>query len=189
MSRVMIVAATANSSDTLSGFLNEECKTDITVCRSGIEARRAASVNDFDFVIVNTPLCDEFGIDLSMSIAGYSDACVMMIVKCENADDIADKVRESGVFVLSKPFSKPSFIQAIHFMQVAYMRTKNYKTENNILMKKIEDIRLVDRAKCVLIERLGMTEQQSHHYIERQAMDLRSSKHDVAKNIIKTYEN
>ena len=34
-----------------------------------------------------------------------------------------------------------------------------------------------------------MTEKQAHHYIEKQAMDMRTNKLTVAKQVIKTYEN
>ena len=54
--------------------------------------------------------------------------------------------------------------------------------------EKIEEIRLVNRAKWLLIERLGMTEAEAHRYMEKQAMDQRVSKRGLAEIIIKTYE-
>ncbi|WP_334294967.1 ANTAR domain-containing protein [Terrisporobacter hibernicus] len=39
-----------------------------------------------------------------------------------------------------------------------------------------------------MIQYLKMSEEQSHKYIEKQAMDLRITKVEVAKNILKTYE-
>ena len=35
----------------------------------------------------------------------------------------------------------------------------------------------------------GMTEPQAHRYIEKQAMDLRITRREVAEGIISTYEN
>ena len=55
--------------------------------------------------------------------------------------------------------------------------------------EKIDEIRLVNRAKWLLIECLSMTEADAHRYIEKQAMDLRLSKREVAENIIKTYKS
>ena len=54
--------------------------------------------------------------------------------------------------------------------------------------EKIKEIRLVNRAKWLLIECLRMTEAEAHRYIEKQAMDLRISKREAAENIIKTYK-
>ena len=49
-------------------------------------------------------------------------------------------------------------------------------------------MRLIDRAKCVLIQYLTMTEPQAHRYIEKQAMDTRTTRREVAQQILRTYE-
>ena len=54
--------------------------------------------------------------------------------------------------------------------------------------EKIEEIRLVNRAKWLLIECLGMTEPEAHRYIEKQSMDQRISKREAAEAVIKTYK-
>ena len=60
--------------------------------------------------------------------------------------------------------------------------------ENKKLQQKISEVRIVDRAKCILIQHLEMTERQAHHYIEKQSMDLRQSRIVTAQNILKTYD-
>ena len=49
-------------------------------------------------------------------------------------------------------------------------------------------MKVVARAKCALMQSLKMTEAEAHRYIEKQAMDLRLSKREVAENILKIYE-
>ncbi len=63
------------------------------------------------------------------------------------------------------------------------------KEQNQKLQNKLEETRLVNRAKCVLIQYLNMTEQQAHRYIEKQSMDLRQSRVVTAESILKTYES
>ena len=48
---------------------------------------------------------------------------------------------------------------------------------------------MVDRAKCALIQYLHMSEPDAHRYIEKQAMDLRITRQEVAEEILKTYES
>jgi response regulator NasT len=60
--------------------------------------------------------------------------------------------------------------------------------ENRELRLKIEDIRIIDRAKCVLISRLNLSEEEAHRAIEKQAMDMRTPKRAIAEGILKTYE-
>ena len=49
------------------------------------------------------------------------------------------------------------------------------------------EIRLVNRAKWLLIGELNMSEPDAHRYIEKQAMDNGVTKKEIAENIIKTY--
>ena len=93
-----------------------------------------------------------------------------------------------GVFVLSKPVSKAWFYKALHLLEAAEYRTRNIQHENQRLQQQINEAKIINRAKGVLMEYLSMTEPQAHKYLEKQAMDLRISKLEVAKRLISTYE-
>ena len=69
-------------------------------------------------------------------------------------------------------------------------RERIRKTEKKTLSieEKMEEIRLVNRAKWLLIDELKMTEPDAHRYIEKQAMDRCVPKQQVAQEIIKTYK-
>ena len=47
----------------------------------------------------------------------------------------------------------------------------------------------MNRAKCLLIEKLGLSEEQAHREMEKLAMDERLEKVELAKRIIKKYED
>ena len=51
----------------------------------------------------------------------------------------------------------------------------------------MEEIRLINRAKMILMQNLNMTEQDAHRYIEKEAMDRCIKKIAVAEQVIKTY--
>jgi response regulator NasT len=70
-----------------------------------------------------------------------------------------------------------------------HRRINAIKNENRMLIQKIEDIRIIDRAKCILISHLSLSEPDAHRYIEKQAMDMRQTRRKVAEEILKTYEN
>ena len=54
--------------------------------------------------------------------------------------------------------------------------------------EKMEEIRIVNRAKWLLIEQLKMTEKEAHRYIEKQAMDRCVTRRIVAEKILATYK-
>jgi hypothetical protein len=89
-----------------------------------------------------------------------------------------------GVFYLRK---KEEYPAVRGLLRAALDRITSLETENGRLRKKIDDIALVSRAKRVLQKTLGMTEEQAHRYLEKQAMDLRSTKTEVARRVLATY--
>ena len=122
-------------------------------------------------------------------MAQQSAAGVLLIVKGALADEVSARVEDFGVFVLPKPISRALFFQAVKLAQAAHLRMMGLRSENEQLQVKIAEIRLIDRAKCVLIQYQNMTEQQAHRYIEKQAMDLRMTRREIAEEILKTYES
>ena len=61
--------------------------------------------------------------------------------------------------------------------------------ENLKLQNKADEIKLIDRAKKCLMQYLKFSEPQAHRYIEKQAMDTRQTRKEVAKRILSVYEN
>ena len=156
---------------------------------NGSDARRMLLETPFDLVVVNTPLPDEFGTELAVSIAERgSGTGVILLARSEIADSVSSKVEDYGVFVVEKPLSRQLFFQSVKLLAASGRRMSGLKREYVQLQNKIEEMRLVDRAKCALIQYLGMTEAQAHRYLEKQAMDMRKSKLEVAEGILRTYE-
>jgi len=104
------------------------------------------------------------------------------------AEQIADKLQDFGVLVLAKPFTGAQFRQAVQIAASSYKRLAVLRTENAKLLDKIAQLRLVDRAKCYLIEKKGYTETDAHRLIEKRAMDTRMSRGEVAQEILEEEE-
>ena len=69
------------------------------------------------------------------------------------------------------------------------MRMLTVNEENEKLRHIVEDMKIINRAKLLLITCLNMTEQEAHRYLEKQAMDMRMSKMQIAMQVINSYEN
>lgn len=188
MEKALIVSSNGKSGELLLELLKPQIVT-LSLSLSGSEARRCLIDNSYDLIVVNTPLKDEFGHELALQAAGSSTAGILLLVKAEMADEISAKVEDYGVFVISKPISRAFFYQSLKLVEASRRRLLELKSENITLQKKIEEIRLVDRAKCVLIQYLKLSEPQAHRYIEKQAMDMRQTRREIAEQILKTYES
>lgn len=188
MEHILIAAGSQKSAAQLSALTAAMKLGRTTAVISGSEARRLAGETDFDYIIINSPLPDEFGDDLAVALNLRGSAFVILLVKNEIADEVSDKAEEGGVLVIPKPINRDFFCRALRLAAAARRKLLGLRRENIKLQTKIEEIRMVDRAKCALIQYLNMTEQQAHRYIEKQAMDMRTTKSEVAQGILKTYE-
>ena len=188
MENALIVSSTDKFIDSLSELLNAISVKQIVALQSCGEARRLILERDFDLVIVNAPLRDESGESFARQIASKGASQVMLLVKNEYFDAVSAVCEDDGVLTISKPVNKSVFWSALTLAKSAQSRIKKIQVENAELKQKIEDIRIVDRAKMILISYMNMSEKEAHRYIEKQAMDLRVTRRAVAEGILKTYE-
>ena len=186
---VLIVSTSAKGGAFFSEILNSASINQITVLKSAEEARRVFLEKDFDLVIIDAPLADESGESLARHIAAKDLSQVILAVNSENFDEVSMVCKEDGVLAIPKPVRGDIFLAALSFAVSVSGKLKRIKDENSKLKQKIEDIRIIDRAKCLLISYLKLTEHEAHKFIEKQAMDLRSTKRTISEEILKTYAN
>lgn len=189
MESALIITSNEQTVSSFSQLLKAERCHKIEFAGSGSESRRLAAERDYDLIIINSPLKDEFGDELALDFLKNTASGVMIIVKAEFEAQIESKVSAYGAFVMARPLSRLLFSKSLRLLEATRARLNGIRKENNKLQKKIDDIRLINRAKCILMEYLSMTEPQAHKYLERQAMDLRLTKIEVAKRLLSTYES
>lgn len=188
-SSVLIVS----SSQKVNIFLSELLPTDkfspiLTVSTAG-EARRLLVDRDIDIVVINSPLSDDFGVELAIEASEDLNCGVLIFVKAELQDNISERVEGCGILTLSKPVSRQLVYQSMNLLVAARQKIKALEEKTSTLQGKMEEIRLVNRAKLLLIEHLKMSEPEAHRYIEKTAMDACVKRRKIAEDIIRTYEN
>lgn len=184
---ILVASAVENFNSALSDLLPESTYSPVHMVSSVSAAKRTLVERAFDFVIVNSPLPDDPGVRFAIDACTAKGTVVLLLVKSEVYVSVYDKVVDHGVFTLSKPLSKQSILQALSWMASARERLRKIEKKTLSIEEKMEEIRLVNRAKWLLISELKMDEPHAHRYIEKQAMDLCISKRQVAEDIIHTY--
>lgn len=184
---VLLVSAAPRFNASIAEILSE-CPCEVPVIAAGVSAaEQAMSRRSFDFVIINSPLPDDAGIRFAIDSCRLSGTVVLLLVPSDIHDGVYDRVAEHGVFTLPKPFTRTMLLRALGWMVSSRERLRKLEKRVQPIEEKMEEIRLVNRAKWLLISELKMTEPDAHHYIERQAMDGCVSKKAVAEEIIKLY--
>ena len=184
---VLVVSAAEKLNTALVSLLPEARYSPVRVVSNISAAKRIWGERSFDYVIVNSPLPDDVGTRFAIDVGNSSGAVVLLLARAEIHDDIREKVCEYGVFTLPKPVNRGVLSLALDWMASARERLRRLEKKSLSVEEKMEEIRLVNRAKWILISELKMDEGQAHRYIEKQAMDRCIPRRTVAEEIIRTY--
>ena len=185
---LLIAAGNRKAADTLLSLLRPFHPARVLTAESGAEARRKAGETPLSLVVVHAPLADEPAHRLAMDLADQTGAMALLIVRQEDAAETAARTAESGAAVMGRPFQREVFLQLLRAIMAAQTRVERLQEENRKLSARLEEARLVGRAKCALIRYRDLTEEEAHRYIEKEAMDTRLPKREVARDILRTFE-
>ena len=184
---VLIVSASEKFQNDLRSLLPESAYSPIVTVSSIGAAERTKNARDFDFIFVNSPLPDDAGIRFAIDCCRTGGTVVVLFAAAALYEQIQSRVEKHGVFVLPRPVPRDAILRGLNWMTAARERLRSYEKKVQPVEEKMEEIRLVNRAKWLLISELKMSEPDAHHYITHQAMDRCCSKRAAAEEIIRLY--
>ena len=169
------------------GFLLREKRFETDCVTNAGEARRILQERTYDFVIVNAPLKDEFGSRLCIDASVNSGTIAVIFAASDIYEEITQKTSHNGVFVIRKPSSQQTVLQAISLLVSAREKIRAVEKKAGKAENKLEEIRIVNKAKWFLIDNEDMSENEAHKYIEKLSMDSGITKKQAAQIIIDRY--
>ena len=149
------------------------------------EARRRLAERVYNIVIVD--YADGEGTDFATDISS-STSTILLLIPAALFDQLSYKVEIFGILSVTSPFDHFYFYNMIKVAIAVQYKVQILSSQTIKLKNKMEEIRIVNRAKLLIMQNLSFTEEQAHHYIEKEAMDTCQKKIDIAKQIIQTYE-
>ena len=184
---VLLVTSSEKLDTQMRALLPETDFFPVKSARSVGQARRMLLDARFDLVLIQTPLKDDFGTQLAIDVCTDSSAAALLFVKSELLESVSAKVLEYGVMTLPMPTSSALVSQTLRAMCAQRERLRRIEARQQSLEEKMQEIRVVNRAKLLLIEHRAMTEPDAHRYLEKQAMDRCIPKCEVASEIVALY--
>jgi response regulator NasT len=174
--------------DALLDLMQESRCAPVTVVADVAAARRASAEFGYDFVLINSPLPDDPGLRFAVDLSSSEGTVVLFFARAEIYPETEEKLGRLGVFTISKPTSKTAMTAALSWMRSARERLRRSEKKTLTLEEKMEEIRLVNRAKWLLIGERGMDEAAAHRYIEKQAMDRCVTRREIARELLRGQE-
>ena len=185
---VLLVSSSPKFNESMLALLPESRFYPVAAVSDVSSARRRLLESKYDIVIINAPLPDDFGTRLALNICDNSGTAVLLFVKAEHYPDINGRVSLFGVLALPKPASSQTVSQSLQLLCGTRERLRRMEQKTASIEEKMEEIRIINRAKLLLMEQLKMTEKEAHRFIEKQAMDRCVTRITIAQSILSTYK-
>ena len=176
MDNLLIVAAEPKVGKRLEALAEKLSQTRVQTAVDAESAVSCAQGADPALVLIALPAAGDLGALCRFMLDSTYASVVLLGTPAAEVPD--------GVIILEDGDLLPS----LRLILASRRRFLGLRTENAALQNKLSELRLVNRAKCVLIQYLGIGEAQAHRYIEKQAMNRRISRTEIAREILKTYE-
>ncbi len=150
----------------------------------GEEAVKLARELQPDLVIMDVKMPRMDGIAAAEAIAEERIAPIVMLTAFSQRD-LVERARDAGAMAyVVKPFDASDVIPAIEIAIGRFAEIKAIEEELASLEDRLESRKIIDQAKGVLQEGLGLSEPEAFRWIQKTAMDLRKSMREVAEGVI-----
>ena len=185
--KVLVVSSTEKSREMLRSLLEEGGYT-ASLAQSAAAARRRILDEEWDSIIINYPLQDESGLELAHMAASEVDSSPIMLMRTETIQELSGRMAEDGIISVEKPIIRQTLYSSLRLS--LYMKSIKAANARKIrdLERRIDEVKLIGKAKCALALKEGLDEDEAHKKIERTAMDRRISMKDAALYILRIME-
>lgn len=131
---------------------------------------------------VKMPLLD--GISAAEIITKKKIAPVVLLTAISQRE-LVERAAEAGALAyVVKPFTPNDLIPAIDIALTRYQQISALEDEISDLAERLETRKILDRAKGILNDTMGLTEPEAFRWIQKASMDRRLSMREVAETVI-----
>jgi response regulator NasT len=182
--RVLVVEDEALIRLDLTEMLTEEGYVIAGEAGDGEQAVALARELRPDLVIMDVKMPKVDGIAAAASIVEERIAPVVMLTAFSQRD-LIEQARDAGAMAyLVKPFARHELVPAIELAVSRFAEKRALEDEVATLNDRLETRKIVDRAKGLLMTRQNMTEPEAFRWIQRTAMDRRTTMKAVAEAVV-----
>jgi len=186
--RVLIAEDEALIRLDLAEMLREEGYEVVGQAGDGQEAVDLAESLKPDLVIMDVKMPRRDGIDAASEIASKRIAPIVILTGFAQRE-LVERARDAGAMAdLVKPFSIADLSPAIEVAVSRFSEIAALESEVASLSDRLETRKLVERAKGLLQANQGMTEPEAFKWIQRAAMDRRTTMKRVAEVVLETLD-
>lgn len=140
-----------------------------------------------DLVIMDVKMPKVDGIEAAGAIAAKRIAPVVILTAFSQRE-LVERARDAGAMAyLVKPFAKRDLVPAIELAMSRFAELQALENEVAGLTERLETRKTVERAKGLLMAKQGLSEPEAFRWVQRTAMDRRTTMKAVAEAVIENF--
>ncbi|WP_298818177.1 ANTAR domain-containing response regulator [Chloroflexus sp.] len=182
----------AEDNDLVSLTLEEQLKglgyEVVGIARTGAEAVMLAARLKPDLVMMDIRMPEMDGTEATARIRDQTGIPVVMLTAFADKETIRRAEAAGALAYLVKPVNEQELPPAIAIALARHRELQNLRNENLELQEALEARKLIERAKGILMQRLGLSERDAYERLRQRARDKRTKMKDIAQAIIEAEE-
>ncbi|TCP47812.1 response regulator receiver and ANTAR domain protein [Tamaricihabitans halophyticus] len=169
-------------------MLREEGYEVVGEAGDGEQAVQLATELNPDLVILDIKMPKLDGIEAASAIAGERIAPVVILTAFSQRE-LVERARDAGAMAyLVKPFAKHDLVPAVEVAVSRFTEAQALEKEVAGLQEQLATRKAVERAKGLLMSNQQLTEPEAFRWIQRTAMDRRTTMRAVAEAVVDSFD-
>ena len=162
----LLVSASEAQTQRISALLTRARIVPFDHAGSARQALEQFDAGSIDGVLIAEPVTGSSGQELALQLKKRRCMAVLLLAEPTHADAAAALLEQSGVLVLPNDAPESLIVQTIRLLTAVRIQLEQMQHKTEKLEAKVADIRIINRAKLLLVQHLQMTETEAHKYIE-----------------------
>ena len=183
---ILLVRGTAAEPAALSAFTAAQPDVQLQAISGLGEAGAALERLRPTLIVLQSDAPDAQALHRCAELAETAEAVFLLRVRQEASGAAWRTLPKHGVCVMTWPMEQAVLTQTLRNLLLLKKSMQTMQAQTDQLRSQLQDLKRIQKAKGLLMRQLGMTEQDAHRWIEKQAMDRCVSRKIIAEQILQT---
>lgn len=184
---ILITLRQQESIDQIRSILTPRGYNIVDTCTSGMQALRVAGMNALDIAIVGFTLSDMPGLTFANDLLSQYSCSVLMITPPEQINYVRSNAGSHDIVCLPRPVTSQAILTSIDLILQYRDRIACITKETQKLKLDLERRSIAEKAKTILMNKLGLSEAEAWRTIQKRSMDTGIPLQEVAETVIREH--